>query len=146
MVAQQVSHQGNILSLKSNGDQLFQKCYLTRSKISKNQIKFESINQGQLSSDGNKLKHLPLDTTHLFISSGGNDALEAAYLLSEKVTHAFESMSVISNVIETFQDQYREMLRLANSQIKNVVVYTIYDSITFRGEFSPVLITTESTP
>ena len=78
---------------------------------------------------GHQLKHLPSDTTHLFISSGGNDALEAAYVLSEKVTNVFEAMSVFSNIIETFQDQYREMLRLATSQIENVVVCTIYDSI-----------------
>lgn len=76
-----------------------------------------------------QLDKLPTDSTHLFISSGGNDALESAHLLAEPVTSVFEAMGVFSEVINTFQAQYKNMLDDAISRVDNVIVCTVYDSI-----------------
>jgi hypothetical protein len=81
-----------------------------------------------------QLNRLPADATHLFISSGGNDALESAYLLREPVSTVFEAMTVFSGVIENFQSQYRKMLQKAVSLTDKVAVCTIYDSIPGYGK------------
>ena len=76
-----------------------------------------------------QLDKLPTDSTHLFISSGGNDALESAHLLAEPVTSVYEAMGVFSEVIGEFQAQYKNMLDDAISRVENVIVCTVYDSI-----------------
>jgi len=72
---------------------------------------------------------LPTDTTHLFISSGGNDALESAHLLATPVTSIFEAMNVFSCAVADFQDRYRKMLDDAVGRVSNIAVCTVYDTI-----------------
>jgi hypothetical protein len=76
-----------------------------------------------------QFEQLPLETTHLIISSGGNDALAAAHLLDQPVEHVFGAMTLFTNVIDQFQSDYRAMLEDALSRVEVVVVCTIYDSI-----------------
>jgi hypothetical protein len=76
-----------------------------------------------------QFKKLPPDTTHLFISSGGNDALESAYLLADRFSTVWDAMSLFSDVIGKFQSDYRDMLQNARSLVKNITVCTIYHSI-----------------
>ncbi len=76
-----------------------------------------------------QFNELPSDTSHLFISSGGNDALGAAGLLLNEVSTVFEGMSIFSNVIDEFQSAYKNMLNEAVSRVDNVVVCTVYDKI-----------------
>ena len=72
---------------------------------------------------------LPTDATHLFISSGGNDALHSAHLLAGEVSTVFEAMSQFSEVVLSFQSKYRHMLKNAVSKVERVVVCTIYDTV-----------------
>jgi hypothetical protein len=76
-----------------------------------------------------QFNRLPADTTHLFISSGGNDALGSAFLLADHVRTAWEAMSLFSEATEKFQRNYREMLAHAKLRVRNIVVCTIYNSI-----------------
>ena len=72
---------------------------------------------------------LPRDTTHLFISSGGNDALASARLLAESVSTAWQAMGLFAEVVDRFQNQYRAMLNDAVSRVGNVAVCTVYDAV-----------------
>jgi hypothetical protein len=76
-----------------------------------------------------QFRKLPRDATHLFISSGGNDALRSAHLLEETVSSVFEAMSLFSDVVYLFQIQYRSMLKEASERVKRAAVCTIYDSM-----------------
>ncbi|MBL7003633.1 MAG: SGNH/GDSL hydrolase family protein [Gammaproteobacteria bacterium] len=77
----------------------------------------------------NQFVQLPPDTTHLFISSGGNDALEAERILGEPVANVFGAMTLLSKAIDQFHADYRAMLHEAVDRVQNVIVCTIYDSI-----------------
>ena len=59
-----------------------------------------------------QLAHLPADTTHLFVSVGGNDALGAAGVLHEEVRSVGEALLLLHQVQSRFRDTYQEMLRL----------------------------------
>ena len=85
---------------------------------------------GAVTSDlARQFDQMPPDMTHLYISSGGNDALESAYLLAENVSTAFEAMGIFAKVVEEFQRQYRSMLNNAVTRAGNIVLCSIYDSI-----------------
>jgi hypothetical protein len=76
-----------------------------------------------------QFEQLPPDTTHLIISSGGNDALAAAHLLNQPVVSVAGAMTLFAKVVDKFQTEYRAMLEEAISRVDIVVVCTIYDSI-----------------
>ena len=85
---------------------------------------------GAVTSDlARQFDQMPPDMTHLYISIGGNDALESAYLLAENVSTAFEAMGIFAKVVEEFQRQYRSMLNNAVTRAGNIVLCSIYDSI-----------------
>ncbi len=76
-----------------------------------------------------QLKSYPNDTTHAFISCGGNDALRQVNILNEKVTSVGEAMEIISEVIKQFQNNYQVMLKSVLSKNKNVALCTVYNSV-----------------
>jgi hypothetical protein len=76
-----------------------------------------------------QLDVLPADTTHLFISSGGNDALEAAMVLHAPVATVHEAMGEFLPILNRFQESYSNLLSEAAGRVENLVVCTIYDSI-----------------
>jgi hypothetical protein len=85
---------------------------------------------GSVTSDlGAQLEQLPQSTTHLFISSGGNDAHESAHLLAKPVSTVTEAMSLFVGAIGQFQYHYHSMVQNAMARVENVVVCTVYDSI-----------------
>ena len=82
---------------------------------------------GDITSDvANQLTGLPDDTTHLFISVGGNDALRVSHVLNS------DSNSVVrelTQAYEGFRTNYRSMLDKACSYNKPITLCTIYDSV-----------------
>ena len=74
-----------------------------------------------------QITRLPSNTTHLFISSGGNDALRQMGLLSQSVQSVAEAMLILSTSQEQFRAQYRKLIAhiqlLTNTK---TVVCTIY--------------------
>ena len=74
-----------------------------------------------------QITRLPSNTTHLFISSGGNDALRQMGLLSQSVQSVAEAMLILSTSQEQFRAQYRKLIaRIQLLTNTKTVVSTIY--------------------
>ena len=76
-----------------------------------------------------QLENLPADTTHLFISSGGNDALNYAPVLESRCSNISEAFSRFAGIREQFTHQYRQMLSRVTTLGRPVVICTIYEDI-----------------
>ena len=77
----------------------------------------------------NQLVDFPPTATQLFVSCGGNDALQCLPVLHQPVTTVGEAMDVFYNVTESFRQNYRTMLTSILSKNKNLTVCTIYNCI-----------------
>lgn len=76
-----------------------------------------------------QLEKLPSDTTHIFVSCGGNDALRIASILnkpSESVGHA---MDVLTDVKNQFEERYSRMIATLRNKVEKVTICTVYDSV-----------------
>ena len=76
---------------------------------------------------GSQLASSPEPATHLFISTGGNNALMNADVLNLAVNSSAEVFGILSNRIETFERQYQKMLETVLSRNLPTVVCTIYN-------------------
>jgi len=72
---------------------------------------------------------IPSDTTHLFVSSGGNDALAASQVLGESVRNVAEALEAMHRVRQRFQQVYQQMVGLLRALNKPLALCTIYDAI-----------------
>lgn len=85
---------------------------------------------GDITTDvDNQLRSLPSTATHLFVSCGGNDALQCLPALYEPVRTVGEAMDVFRAVTESFRHNYRAMLTSILSRNENLTVCTIYNCI-----------------
>lgn len=69
---------------------------------------------------------LPADTTHLFVSVGGNNAILNADILQMKVSSSAEVFDRLADLASTFEFHYRQMLQAILSLNKPTTVCTIY--------------------
>lgn len=83
--------------------------------------------------DGNVIENvssqligIPQDTTHLFISIGGNNAILNADVLQLKVNSSTDVFDVLANRASTFEFHYKEMLKKVLSLNLPTTVCTIY--------------------
>lgn len=74
----------------------------------------------------NQLKRLPEDASHLIISVGGNDGLGQMGVLGESVQSMADALNRIGSVIETFQHDYREMVKEVLKYKLPTALCTIY--------------------
>jgi hypothetical protein len=74
----------------------------------------------------NQLRNLPSDTSSIVISVGGNDALNAAHILSENVRSVGEAVMKLSIVQEQFATEYRAMLDAVMERRLPTATCTIY--------------------
>lgn len=72
---------------------------------------------------------LPKESTHLFISSGGNDALNLISVLEEPASSVVEVLQVLAQIRSQFQQSYHQMLEHILGLKKYVAICTIYDSV-----------------
>ncbi len=90
---------------------------------------------GDIASDVSKqLINLPNDCTDLFISVGGNDALQHAYILDNKVSTVAEAFEQFTEVIQKFKRNYLAMIesvlqRCGAINCTNITVCTIYNEV-----------------
>ncbi len=76
-----------------------------------------------------QLDSLPASTTHLFISCGGNDALQIRGDMLESVTDIREAMDYFSELREEFRLNYTKMLFACQQKVEKVCVCTVYDCV-----------------
>jgi hypothetical protein len=85
---------------------------------------------GHVTSDvANQLTGLPDDTTHLFISVGGNDALQVSHVLNSDGNSVERELT---QAYEGFRTNYRAMLDKVSSCNKPTTLCTIYDYVVVR--------------
>lgn len=96
--------------------------------------------------DGDMVKHIeeqllyvPDDATHLVLSIGGNDALEAIEVLSRPADTVRTAVLHLNGIRQEFRRAYRAMLWLTLSLKKPLALCTIYDGV---PNLSPELQTT----
>jgi lysophospholipase L1-like esterase len=76
-----------------------------------------------------QLARLPAEATHLVVSIGGNDALQASVVLGDACRSVGEAFSIFSEVRAEFARAYREMVQAVAAVGKPFAVSTIYDAI-----------------
>lgn len=73
-----------------------------------------------------QLARVPADSTHLFVSVGGNDALGEMGILQMSASSAVEVFNELSNVSARFEDRYKRMLDAVRELKRPTAVCTIY--------------------
>jgi lysophospholipase L1-like esterase len=83
--------------------------------------------------DGNRVEdvsaqlvNVPADATHLFVSVGGNDALDNAGILQKKFSSSAEVFCELFYVASAFEERYKKMLKAVLQLNKPTTVCTIY--------------------
>ena len=94
------------------------------------------VNVRMLAVDGDCMRHVkgqlkqaPDDTTHLFVSVGGNDVLEHYQTLLGDYHVARDLMTLLLEIQIGFRKQYRRMLELIVRLDTPAAICTIYDKV-----------------
>lgn len=75
-----------------------------------------------------QLQTPPVETTHILISAGGNDALRYAPVLMEGARSMADAVGKIADIQDDFRRKYRAMLDVAQRHGLPVAVCTIYEA------------------
>jgi hypothetical protein len=77
-----------------------------------------------------QLARLPVDASHLVVSTGGNNALEQSVVILNEPAGSFaEVLSRLADVRQEFEAEYRSMLQAVLKHGKPTAVCTVYDAI-----------------
>jgi len=76
-----------------------------------------------------QIKRLPLCTTHIALSIGGNDALEAIPVLDSPSTSILASLHVLHGLQFAFEHTFSHLLKDLRGLGKPLLVCTIYDKV-----------------
>jgi hypothetical protein len=83
---------------------------------------------------GRQLRKLPAGATHLFVSAGGNDALNHLYRLNSDYEHSRQLFEEWSQIQSDFRGRYQAMLRSVLARRLPTAVCTIYDAVPSVGQ------------
>lgn len=87
-----------------------------------------AVNGCFISEVSEQLKQLPEDTSHLFLSCGGQDAITLANALEKHCNNAAEYMDKLISAGHEYTKTFHSLLLDATSQVKNVMVCTLHKS------------------
>lgn len=90
-----------------------------------------AVDGARMSSVECQLQQLPDDTTHLFLSVGGNDVLDHAHILNKPTDFHVSALATIAGIRASFSAKYRRMLDQVRAIRLPLAVCTIYDSIPY---------------
>jgi len=76
---------------------------------------------------GGQLRDIPAEATHLVVSIGGNDALQNADLLTQRVSNSAEALSAFAARLSRFESSYRDAIRRVIARGLPTTVCTIYN-------------------
>lgn len=88
-----------------------------------------AVDGARMSSVECQLQLLPDDTTHLFLSVGGNDILDYAYILDKPTDLHVSALATLAGIRAGFLARYSRMLNQVRAIRLPLAVCTIYDSI-----------------
>ena len=82
---------------------------------------------GDVTADvAHQMSRLPDDASHLFVSVGGNDALERIDILQKNVSTAGEALYELNSIREAFEERYSNMLDTVLKAELPTTICTIY--------------------
>lgn len=90
------------------------------------QATLRAIDGSVIENVSGQLSGIPSDTTHLVISVGGNDAIRNADVLQMKAGNSAEVLSAIADRLDTFESDYKKMLRGVLAKNLPTAVCTVY--------------------
>lgn len=76
-----------------------------------------------------QLDLLPEDTTHGFLSIGGNDALRVVNVLLQPISTVGEAMETFTEIRLDFQNRYRELITQIKQKVDQLIICTIHDNV-----------------
>ena len=76
-----------------------------------------------------RLEAFPEDASHVFVSCGGNDALESGYVLKESARSVSDALGKLHSITERFRLNYSYMLKALLEKHPKLVACTIYNRI-----------------
>lgn len=85
---------------------------------------------GSLTTDINtQLEEFPQSATHIFLSCGGNDAIENIDVLSLKTDSVEDALVLLSKRVESFRQCYQSAIDAVCKKHTNVAGFTVYNKI-----------------
>ena len=85
---------------------------------------------GDVTSDVHaQIKLLPLDTTHAFLSVGGNDALRIVNVLQQSSSTVGEAMEIFTEIRLDFQKRYSDLINQINQEVDKFIICTVHDCV-----------------
>ena len=89
-----------------------------------------AVDGAVVSSVYRQLERLPADATHLVLSVGGNNALQAGGdVLRDEAETVWQGLAAVATVVQGFAAEYQALIRELRSLRKPLAVCTIYDAI-----------------
>ena len=76
-----------------------------------------------------QLENLPEDTSHVFISCGGNVALRIANVLNQTVESVGQAMDIFTEVKTEFEQRYSNMISAVRNKTDKISICTVHDSV-----------------
>ena len=76
-----------------------------------------------------RLEAFPEDASHVFVSCGGNDALESGYVLQESARSVGEALGKLHSIKERFRLNYSHMLKALLEKHPELVACTVYNRV-----------------
>jgi len=74
-----------------------------------------------------QMRKVPRSATHLIVSAGGNDALQASGLLNERASSVADAIEKLGLIADRFGERYSAMLDALQSRDIPAAVCTIYE-------------------
>lgn len=90
------------------------------------QASLKAVDGSVVENVSNQTLEMPADTSHLFVSAGGNNAILEADVLQMRVSSSAEVFDRVADLASTFEYHYRQMLLAVLKFNKPTTVCTIY--------------------
>ena len=85
---------------------------------------------GSLTSDiHTQLSNFPSTATHVFVSCGGNDAIDNVDVLGKEVASVEEALLLLTEVRESFRGKYVSALKAVCKLHTKVAAFTVYNKV-----------------
>lgn len=100
--------------------------HLKAHKATTDKVTLVAVDGNRINDVHKQLKRVPKTTTHLFISVGGNDALDEANIINEDAETVASVLYDLSDIAHRFEVRYKKMLKAVLKLKKPTTICTIY--------------------
>jgi len=90
-------------------------------------VQLAAVDGAMIENVPGQISDIPLDVRHVFLSAGGNDALNNMEILTQPVRTVGEALMVLGRPLERFRETYKSVLEALVSRSISFTVCTIYE-------------------